>query len=396
MVPDAANQGPTRPLPNAATIGVGPMKIKPFVLERYFAEYEFSAPYLLCCSDCESFSLKELLELEPDAQTQFLSLRLGYTPSPGTSALRRQIATLYHHVHEDHVLVHSGAEEAIFNFMNVVLDPGDHIVVHYPAYQSLFQIAESIGCDVTRWMTREEEGWELDLDFLSKNLKENTKVVVINCPHNPTGYVLSRQDFQSLIDLSHEHDFIIFSDEVYRFLEYKTDVQLPALCDVDERGVSLGVMSKSFGLAGLRIGWIATRNKQLFEKLAAFKDYTTICNSAPSEFLAEIALKHRDTILQRNLDIIRNNLEVLQAFFARHDHVFHWAQPKAGPIAFPSLVSDSDSQRFCHDLVTKTGVLLLPGILYGLEYAGNFRIGYGRRNLAQCIEKLREYLDSNR
>lgn len=372
------------------------MKITPFALERYLAEYEFSVPYLLCCSDCESFSLKELLNLEPDAQTRFLSLRLGYTPSRGTTALRRQIANLYHHTHEYNVLVHSGAEEAIFNFMNVVLDPGDHIIVHYPAYQSLFEIAESIGCDVTRWMTREEEGWELDFNFLSRNLKKNTKAVVINCPHNPTGYVLSREHFRSLVDLSHEYGFIIFSDEVYRFLEYETRVQLPALCDIDERGVSLGVMSKSFGLAGLRIGWIATRNRPLFEKLAAFKDYTTICNSAPSEFLAEIALKHRDTILQRNLDLIRSNLGVLRAFFALYEHVFHWAPPKAGPIAFPSLVGDVDSKRFCHDLVTQTGVLLLPGILYGSEYVSNFRIGYGRGNLSQCIEKLREYLDSSR
>jgi aspartate/methionine/tyrosine aminotransferase len=372
------------------------MKIKPFALERYFAEYEFSAPYLLCCSDCESFSLRELLELEPDAQTQFQGLRLGYTPSLGTTALRKEIANLYRSIREEHVLVHSGAEEAIFSFMNVVLDPGDHIIVHYPVYQSLFQIAESIGCDVTRWMTREEEGWELDLDFLSRSLKENTKAVVINCPHNPTGYVMSPEDYRSLVDLSHEHGFIIFSDEVYRFLEYETGAQLPALCDIDERGVSLGVMSKSFGLAGLRIGWIATRNRQLFEELAAFKDYTTICNSAPSEFLAEIALKHRDTILQRNLDLIRNNLGVLQAFFALYEHVFHWAPPKAGPIAFPSLVGNVDSQRFCHDLVTQTGVLLLPGILYGPEYVSNFRIGYGRVNLAQCIEKLREYLDNTR
>jgi aspartate/methionine/tyrosine aminotransferase len=177
---------------------------------------------------------------------------LGYTQTEGDPLLRDQIATLYSEVEPDVILVHAGAEEPIFN-----------------------------------------------------------RLVVINCPHNPTGYLMPPDEFDELANLSRKHGFIIFSDEVYRLLEYEHDDRLPAICEIDDRGASLGVMSKTFGLAGLRIGWIATRNKKLLKNLAARKDYTTICNSAPSEFLATLALKHKYALIQRNLKIIKKNLTIL-------------------------------------------------------------------------------------
>jgi aspartate/methionine/tyrosine aminotransferase len=375
------------------------MKIRTFELERYFAQHEFSAPYLLCCSDCESFSVKELLEMEPGAEEGLRQLCLGYTESSGSPSLRREIAQLYQHVEAGQVLVHAGAEEAIFSFMNVVLDPGDHIIVHYPCYQSLSEIAQAIGCQVTRWVARpdsEAVGWELDLDELRRHLRPDTKAVVVNCPHNPTGYLMSRVKWRELVALSQAHGFILFSDEVYRLLEYDEEERLPSLCDVDDRGVSLGVMSKSFGLAGLRIGWIATRNRALYEQMAAYKDYTTICSSAPSEFLAELALRHKNEILARNLDLVRSNLRILDRFFAEHERLFDWIPPRAGPIAFPSMRAEAgmDAERFCDDLVTHVGVLLLPGTVYGPEYGRHFRIGFGRENLARCIDVTKGHLAS--
>jgi aspartate/methionine/tyrosine aminotransferase len=374
------------------------VKIRPFTLERYFAQHEFSAPYLLCCSDCESFSVEDLLSLEPGAETQLRELWLGYTQSSGSPTLRREIAQLYERVGADHVLVHAGAEEAIFNFMHAVLDPGDHVIVHYPCYQSLFEVALSIGCRVTRWVARSEDEWALDLDELERHLRPETRAVVVNCPHNPTGYLMPQDKWQELVALSQAHGFILFSDEVYRFLEYDERDRLPALCDVDERGVSLGVMSKSFGLAGLRIGWIATRNQEICERMAAYKDYTTICSSAPSEFLAELALRHKDEVLARNLGLVRGNLAVLDRFFAEHSALFDWAPPRAGPIAFPSLRPEAgiDAERFCQELVARSGVLLLPGTMYSPEYGRHFRVGFGRRNLAQCIDVVTGYLGQQR
>jgi aspartate/methionine/tyrosine aminotransferase len=367
------------------------MKPEPFRLERYFAKYEFDASYLMCCSDCESLSIEELLRLEPGARERFLALWLGYTESPGSPELRQAIASLYEHQSPDHILVHAGAEEAIFNFMNVMLAPGDHIIVHSPYYQSLGDVARSIGAEVTGWEGRGNRSWELDLNVLKSSLKKRTKVVVVNFPHNPTGFLPSVEFLQELSRLSEEHGFLVFSDEVYRGLEYDPAQRLPSFADLNERAIALGVMSKTYGLAGLRIGWIATRNKKLFAELAAFKDYTTICNSAPSEFLAALALRHRESIVERNLAIIRTNLDSLKPFFHRYPRLFEWCPPKAGPIAFPRYLGGS-VDRFCRDLIEKTGVLLLPGTLYreGLDC---FRVGFGRKNMGDCLDKLDEYLE---
>ncbi len=367
------------------------MKMPDFGLERYFAKYEFHSPHLMGCSDCQSFTLGEILDMAPGSAEEMRKLWLGYTESSGSPYLKEEIARLYAGMTPDQILVHAGAEEAIFNFMNVVLDKGDHAIVHFPCYQSLFEVARSIGCEVTAWQTREEDGWELDVDFLKRSIKSNTRAVIINAPHNPTGYLPSREKFRKIIDLSREHGFLIFSDEVYRFLEYDPADRLPALCDVDDNGLSLGVMSKSFGLPGLRIGWIATRNRELYNRMAAFKDYTTICNSAPSEFLSTIALKNREKIVERNLKIVRANLEVLNRFFDKRRDLFNWVAPKAGPIAFPSLKGDRDVDAFCRDLATTSGVLLLPGTLYDAS-SRNFRIGFGRSDLPECVQQLDQYL----
>ena len=367
------------------------MKIHDFKIERFFAEYEFNAPYLLCCSDCQSYTVHEILSMEPGAKNNFQEMWLGYSESLGSPELRKEIAALYSNCGPNHILVYSGAEEAIFCFMNTALDKGDHIIVHFPCYQSLFEVADSVGCEVTKWQTREDENWDLDIDFLKKNIKDNTKAIVINCPHNPTGYLMPQENFQEIINIARDHHITIFSDEVYRFLEYDETDRLPALCDEYSLGISLGVMSKAFGLAGLRIGWIATQNKNLYDKLASFKDYTTICSSAPSEFISTVALKHKDNIISRNLNIIKNNLNILNDFFTRHRDRFNWSPPKAGPIAFPSLKSVENIEKFCHDLVEKKGVLLLPGTVYQ-KPSDNFRIGFGRNNLDECINRLDEYL----
>lgn len=366
------------------------MRIEPFRLERYFAKYEFEVPYLMGASDCESITIDELLKMEAGSENEFLDLRLGYTESEGHPLLREQIANLYQGISPHEVLVHSGAEEAIFNLMNAHLSQNDHMIVHYPCYQSLMEVAKSIGCEVTFWKARERNRWTLDLDDLKRCLRPNTKLVVINLPHNPTGYLMPHQEFSQLVNLSQTHGFIIFSDEVYRLLEYETEDRLAAICELDDRSISLGVMSKSFGLAGLRIGWIATHNRSLYQKLASYKDYTTICNSAPSEFLSLVALKNKDRLLKRNLGIVKPNLALANSFFKRYAELFSWIPPKAGSIAFPGL-RQGNVESFCHQLVSHAGVLLVPGTLYDASSA-NFRIGLGRANFKTCIHKLEDYI----
>ena len=163
---------------------------------------------------------------------------------------------------------------------------------------------------------------------------------------------MPKTDYLALNALAQEHGILLFSDEVYRELEYDPADRLPSACDINPEAVSLGVMSKAYGLAGLRIGWIATHNAPVLARMAALKDYTTICSSAPSEYLSELALRHREQIAGRNLQIIQDNLSLLDAFFASHADRFEWVRPKAGPIAFPRL-SGEDVEQFCHQLVTR-------------------------------------------
>jgi aspartate/methionine/tyrosine aminotransferase len=364
------------------------MKIPPFLLERYFASHEFNVRFLLCASDCESVSIGELLSLEPGAAERFSRQRLGYTESAGSPSLRQAIAGLYASTGQEQVLVHSGAEEAIFLFMHAALRPGDHLVVQSPCYQSLAEVARSIGCAVDPWPLREEEGWAPDPAELRRLLRPRTRAVVVNSPHNPTGFQMTLAIFREVIWLAEERGFLLFSDEVYREAEYREEDRLPAACDLSEACVSLGVMSKSYGLAGLRIGWLATRNARLLEAVASLKDYTTICSSAPSEFLAELALRHRQSLLRRNLGLIHDNLQVLDGFFARHPERFSWRRPRAGPVAFPRL-EGAEVESFCDRLRESSGVLLLPGSVFG-DRNNHFRIGFGRLDLPEAVKHLEE------
>lgn len=370
------------------------MKINEFKLERFFAKYEFTAPYLLCSSDCESWTIEELLSMEEGSEEAFKKLRLGYTESSGSPVLREEISRLYKHIKPQDIIVFAGAQEGIFIFMNVLMEKGDHIIVQWPCYQSLFEIAHSIGCKVTEWKMDGKNNWEIDISFLKKHIRKNTKAIVINSPHNPTGYVIPEKKLMEIIEIASEHDIYIFSDEVYRFLEYDEKDRCLSLCDSYDKGVSLGVMSKSFGLAGLRTGWIAVRDILLRKKMACFKDFTSICNSGPGEFLSITGLKHKDSLIKRNLQIIKDNLMLLDSFFDRYSDLFGWIRPGAGAIAFPEIKCDRNIDDFTMDLLKKKGVLLLPGTKYDFDDK-HFRIGFGRKNMPYALEKMEEYISDD-
>jgi len=366
------------------------MNLPPFKLERYFAKYEFTTEYLLCSSDCEAMSVADLLAVEEGAPERFQNVWLGYTESQGSPTLRKEICNLYETIQSEEILVHTGAEEAIYLFMFAMFQPGDHVIVHSPGYQSLAELARGAGCDVSLWLAREENGWALDPDELPGLLRTNTKAIIINTPHNPTGYLMSRADYDAVHQFAKENDLLLFSDEVYRESEYDPATGLPAACDLGDHAISLGVTSKTYGLAGLRIGWVATKNKKVYDAMAALKDYTTICNSAPSEFLAEVAMRNRQKLIGRNLAIIKHNLNVIDDFFSRHTDLFSWVRPRAGSMAFPHYLA-GDVESFCDQVVREAGVLLLPGSIYD-DTDNHFRLGLGRKNLPQAVDRLDEYL----
>jgi len=368
------------------------MRIADFALERYFAQWEFTAEHLLCASDVEGYSMSKLLTLA-DTETRKLwkGLKLGYTESAGHPLLRAEIAATYDTVEPDEVLTFAGAEEAIFCLMNVLVGPGDHVIATWPGYQSLYEVARATGAEITLHGLHESDGWAVDIERLRSEVRPATRVIVVNTPHNPTGMMLDRTTYDGLMEIAEDGGIRLFMDEVYRGLEFDETDRLAAGADALPTAISLGVMSKAYALAGLRIGWIATHDRDLLARLAAFKDYTTICSSGPSEILAIIALRARDRVLERSRAIIAANLEHVDGFFDDYLDRFTWIRPSGGSVGFPRLTVPGVSiDDWAADLAKAEGVLLLPGSVFG--YAGNhFRLGFGRTDLPKGLARLEAY-----
>lgn len=367
------------------------MNLKPFKLERYFAKYEFSTKYLLSSSDCDGLLQSDLLAMADDETKKLWdNLTLGYTESLGHPLLREEIAKLYQGVAANDCLV-IVPEEGIYIALNSILQSGDNVICTYPGYQSLYEIAEGLGSEVTKWQPEEANGWRFNPDFLEQNIKPNTKLIVFNFPHNPTGYLPTKVDFQRIIDIARKNNLYILSDEMYRFLEYDASDRLPSACEVYDKAVSLFGMSKTFGMAGARIGWVVTKDKDLYTKMATFKDYTTICSSAPSEILSVIALRAKDKIIGKHLARIKRNLGLLDAFFAENKDLFEWVKPKAGTIAFPMLKGTQSTLDYCQKVVKEANIMLLPSTVYDYDDK-HFRLGFGRENMPEALKKFSEYL----
>lgn len=370
------------------------MKINDFKLEIFFGKHEFTAPYLLTQSDCASMTIQELLSMEEGATEEFLSEGLAYTEVPGSEALRTVIASLYDTMSPDNILVHAGAQEPIFNFMNVILDEGDHIVSQFPIYQSLFEVAHAIGCDVSKWALEETQmGWKMDIEKLKNMIQPNTKAIVLNSPNNPTGFTFTNKEIDEIVEIARQHDIYVFCDEVYKGVELDGE-ERKWFADRYEKAISLGVMSKSYGLAGLRIGWLATQDMDLMGKLIKMKHYTSICSSGPSELLSVVALKNSDKILKKNVAIIEENIKIADDFFEKYPRLFEFKRPMAGPISFVKMNIDMPIADFCDKLVAEAGVLLLPSSIYSFE-GQYFRMGFGRDNFEESLNKFDDYLIEN-
>jgi aspartate/methionine/tyrosine aminotransferase len=369
-----------------------PVRIAEFALERYFAQWEFAVEHLLCASDVQPLAMSELLTLADDeTRATWDGLVLGYTESSGHPLLRREIASLYDAIEPDEVLTFAGAEEAVFCLANVLVGSGDHAIVTWPGYQSLYEVARAAGADVTLHELHESAGWALDLDLLRSQITPATRLIVVNLPHNPTGMLADRSTYDALVAIASDAGVHLLVDEVYRGLEFDETDRLPAGADALPRGLSLGVMSKAYALAGLRIGWLATHDRALLARLAAFKDYTTICSSAPSEILSIMALLAQDRVLARSRGIIAANLDLLDAFFEDWADRFTWVRPRAGSIGYPRLtVPGVRIDDWAAELVHAEGVLLVPGSQFG--HAGNhFRVGFGRTDLPEALGRLEAF-----
>lgn len=370
--------------------------VEKFKLERYFADREFALPYHLSDSDCEPVRMENLLRrADPDLRARWHNLVLGYTESQGDPTLREAISLSYREIPPENILV-GAPEECIYIAMHSLLRRGDHLVVTSPAYQSLYAIAQDHGCEITQWFPEKGDGnWYFDPAFLVHAIRPHTLMLVVNFPHNPTGALPLKNDWETIVRCAREYNLILFSDEMYRGLEYGQKDQLNAACDCYENAISLAGMSKAFGLAGLRIGWLASQSRHLLDLCAGYKDWTTICPPAPSEILALIALQNGEYLLGRNKEIIAENLEHARRFFQEeYRDLFGWFAPEAGSVCFPFFRGETPIAQIAADVEKKQRVLLVPGDMF--DYPGNhFRIGLGKKRFPEALNKFREYMGEN-
>lgn len=370
-----------------------------FRLETHFAKWEFQARYHLTASDAESLALPELLALaSPEDRAGFENMWLGYTETFGAPDLRTAIAGTYADQEAANILCFAGASEGIFAANTVLLDKHTHAIVITPNYQSHETLPLAI-CEATGVPLDPEDNWSLDIDRVAAAIRPNTKLLTMNFPHNPTGAILSRDRFDALIALCRKHGIFILHDEIFNGLGASGTKHLPFVADVYEKGLSLGVMSKSYGLPGLRIGWIAAQDEELLARMERMKHYLSICNSGPSERIALIALKNRDKLLARNCAIIDENIPKWEAFFTRHPDLFDWRRPDGSCMAYPRYKGPEGVETFARRLVEESGVLVLPSSIYrselGMVPRDRFRIGLGRSGLDKGLAALEAHVMKN-
>lgn len=374
------------------------LNLPDFRLEKHFSKWEFTAKYHMTASDAESISLRELLTMaSPEEREQFEEMSLGYTETFGARDLLETIASTYVNCKASEILCFTGASEGIFAANMVILDKDSHAIVVTPNYQSHEALPVAI-CEATGVPLDPDDGWSLDINRVADAIKPNTKLVTINFSHNPTGAILPLDRYRELIELCRKNGIYILHDEIFNGLGPSGTKHLPYVADLYERGLSLNVMSKAYGLPGLRIGWIACKDAEVISRMERMKHYLSICNSGPSERLAKIALNNRSKLLARNCAIVDENLSKWEAFFGRNKELFNWYRPQGSCTAFPRYKGPDGVEEFARKLVEESGVLLLPSTIYRSELGetpkDRFRLGFGRKGLDEGLAVMEAHISN--
>ncbi len=357
------------------------MKIEPFALERWLTAHELNVKYDIAESGIYPLTARELLDLSPEGERaimlqRLLDMRLGYSEATGTLKLRTLLAQSYEDCGPRNILVTTGAIEANFLLFNVLLNPGDHVIAPYPAYQQLYSVPRALGCKVSLWQVRNDSGFHFDLDDLAHLLRPDTRLIVINSPHNPTGAMLTRAELQRVHHLAQSVGATVLSDEAYRWLQVPSGTEsTPPIYNLGPAGISVGTFSKPFGLPGLRTGWMAAP-AEITSACWAMRDYVSLSPGKLNDALAALAFEHRDKIFQRNSEIIAQNLSRANLWVSEHADILSWTPPRGGLLALLHYSLDIPSLDLANRLAEKYSVMLAPGSAFGFEH--HLRIGIGQ------------------
>ena len=370
--------------------------MKDFVLATWFTRWQDGIQHNLAASDSESLSIPALLDMaDAEDEARWRSLRLGYVGPAGSPWLRQSIAALYDTLMPNQVACFSGAQEALFCAMHALLRAGDHAVVVTPNYHTAEAIPAEL-CATDGVALDAANGWKLDIDAVKAVLRPNTRLLSVNFPNNPTGTIPAQADWAALIELCRQRGIWLFSDEVYRLIEHAPGCRLTAAADDYERGISLNVVSKAYGLAGLRVGWLACADQALLTRAVRIRERLSGSGAAPSEVLANIAIKAADRIVGRNRALAHANLERMDRFFRQHPDLFGWTRPAGGVIAFPSYNGPGNVEAFAERLAAQAGILVVPGSAFASALTplptNHFRVGFGRADMAAGLDALAGFI----
>ena len=387
---------PLRPFGRRVARHASTVPLRPFLVEQYSGWFDGSDS--LSSSECEPLTLRQLLDMaDGESRQQWEELNLGYPAfNTGSQALREQIVAQYDALSADGQVNVCAPQEGISLAMHALLEPGDHVIATTPCYQSLTEVARSIGCQITDWDPEFDGGrpW-FSPDVLARLLRSNpgTRLLVANFPHNPTGALPTPAEFAAIVEECRRAGCALFVDEMYRGLEHSGRERLPAAVDAyPERGVSLGGLSKSYGLPGLRIGWLACRDTALMQQVSLLKDYSTICPPVPSEALGLIALRNRERIEAANRSRLALGLSAVRDFIHAHEAQFEWCEPAGGTMAFPRIRdADVSAEAYAEALRARAGLMLMPSSHFAFA-DDRLRVCFGRDTEA-TVERLARWSD---
>lgn len=370
------------------------MKIKPFGVEQWMDLYETKCVYNIAETCVDSLSLRELEELagiEGVFSDTLMDMRLTYGEIPGSKTFREGVSSLYKNVNPDNILSTNGAIGANFLALFTLVEPGDEVVSIIPTYQQHYSIPETLGADVKLVSLKKENNFLPNLEELKNAVSEKTKLICMNNPNNPTGALMNEEQLLQIVEIAKTVDAYLLCDEVYRHLNQE-DGYFPSIVDLYDKGISTGSMSKVFSLAGLRIGWIVAP-AEVIEQAYDMRHYNMISCGMLDEAIAAKALEHKDKIFERNLGIIRKNIEVLDEWVQNEPHI-EYIRPKAGTTALLYYDMDVSSTELCHNMIAEEGLMLVPGDCFDMGKC--LRIGYafsqeelteGLQALSRCLRK---------
>lgn len=352
------------------------MNIKPFAVEEWMNAYETGAKYNIAETCVDSISLDELFELSGTHKESFLNKlctrRLTYGAIEGSSDLKEGIASLYRTMAPQEIVPTHGASGGNHHVFYSLINPGDKVISIMPSYQQLYSIPASLGADVKIMHLKKENGYLPDVDELKKLAEGGVKMICLNNPNNPTGALIPEEILQKVIRIARDFDAYLLVDEVYRHLIQSDDWQ-PSIVDMYEKGISTSSMSKVFSLAGVRLGWIATHDKDALKQMWSHRDYNLISCGMIDDAIAALALKSKEAILKRNKKIIRENLAVLDEWIEKEPRL-SYVKPEAGTTALVYYDFPVDSYTLCRQMYDACGAFVTPGDCF--DEPCSMRIGY--------------------